>query len=169
VLALEHLHKEQEAIYIYVYIHICLYTYIETTCSVCWLLSISSCSFRRPLSTASACCLRSRISASMYAAYEVACVPGSAQPTLESRLPTRAPSPPACRLKMLLRCQYLYFCTSKASKLSTEPLILRVLSGVECAFFFYFYTSKASKLSTEPLILRVLSGVECAFFFLLLI
>jgi hypothetical protein len=56
----------------------------------------------------------------------------------------------------------LYFCTSKASKLSTEPLILRVLSGVECVFLFYFCTSKASKLSTEPLILRVLSGVECA-------
>ena len=53
-------------------------------------------------------------------------------------------------------------CTSKVSKLSFEPFILHVLSGVECAFFFYFCTSKASKLSTEPLILRVLSGVECA-------
>ena len=56
----------------------------------------------------------------------------------------------------LLRCQYLYFCTSKAIKLSTCSMpassgaciaagSLRFLPRI---FFLYFCTSKASKLST---------------------
>jgi hypothetical protein len=50
----------------------------------------------------------------------------------------------------LLRCQYLYFCTSKASKLSNLTS-LRISFHVvvrHAAPYLYFCTSKASKLST---------------------
>ncbi len=62
-----------------------------------------------------------------------------------------------------LRCQYLCFCTSKASKLSTWPRLAAEIHRAEAAAaaagaaearlrllrqYLYFCTSKASKLST---------------------
>ncbi len=59
------------------------------------------------------------------------------------------------RRKLLLRCQYLYFCASKASKLSvSEVMVGRASRGESChglltCQYLYFFTSKASKLSTS--------------------
>ena len=58
----------------------------------------------------------------------------------------------------LLRCRYLYFCTRKASKLSTPvdtidqlvscAAVLRHILELAKRQYLYFCTSKASKLST---------------------
>ena len=51
---------------------------------------------------------------------------------------------------MLLRCQYLYFCSSKASKLRMEHVRQAAPGAYELRRCqnLYFCTSKASKLST---------------------
>jgi hypothetical protein len=57
---------------------------------------------------------------------------------------------PACgqSLQRLMR-QYLYFCTSKASKLSTRGSSSSSSLTLSLSQYLYFCTSKASKLSTR--------------------
>ena len=54
------------------------------------------------------------------------------------------------RRQVSRQLQYLYFCISKASKLSTEQLRRQSTADPpDARLYLYFCTSKASKLSTE--------------------
>ena len=52
----------------------------------------------------------------------------------------------------LLSCQYMHFCTSKASKLRLSLVGLPASQLLSCQYT-YFCTSKASKLSTKQIAL----------------